>query len=110
MCAGAVGTQAPILAHDLRSIRLASPAAKNFCTTIFGLCPLPNTIPHTVNLTDPPAEAVTGTLGGRAGRRLRRSWRSSGRAPFQVVHISDVHVDRSYTVSTRPAVKAVHPV
>ncbi|BGP27692.1 hypothetical protein JCM10295v2_006667 [Rhodotorula toruloides] len=97
VCSGAVGTQAPILAHDLRSIRLASPAAKNFCTTIFGLCPLPNTIPHTVNLTEPPLEANTDTFDTRASRRVKKTWRSTGRPPFQVVHISDVHVDRSYT-------------
>lgn len=102
VCAGAVGTQAPILAHDLRSITLASPAAKNFCTTIFGLCPLPNTIPHTVNVSDRPAEAVAGDLAfsdRRArGHRVRKQWKSRGRKPFQVVHISDVHVDREYTV------------
>ncbi|CDR46236.1 RHTO0S12e01882g1_1 [Rhodotorula toruloides] len=97
VCAGAVGTQAPILAHDLRSIRLASPAAKNFCTTIFGLCPLPNTIPHTVNLTEPPVDAGAEMLNGHPPRRTRKIWRSKGRSPFQVVHISDVHVDRSYT-------------
>ncbi|GAA5985539.1 hypothetical protein JCM10908_007017 [Rhodotorula pacifica] len=102
VCAGAVGTQAPILAHDLRSITLASPAAKNFCTTIFGLCPLPNTIPHTVNVTERPAEALEEEAFAFArqqqpARRVRKKWESRGRAPFQIVHISDVHVDREYT-------------
>ncbi|GJN94375.1 hypothetical protein Rhopal_007454-T1 [Rhodotorula paludigena] len=110
VCAGAVGTQAPILAHDLRSIALASPAAKNFCTTIFGLCPLPNTIPHTVNLTEPPLDpndpdsgaALSEIDAARSGkrpqkrRRVAKEWKSLGRPPFQIVHISDVHVDRSY--------------
>lgn len=27
-----------------------------------------------------------------------RKWRSRGRKPFQVVHLSDVHVDRQYVV------------
>lgn len=39
---------------------------------------------------------------GRAeGReRVRRKWRDvgTGREPFKVVHISDVHVDRNYVV------------
>ncbi|GAA5877305.1 hypothetical protein JCM3774_001632 [Rhodotorula dairenensis] len=100
VCAGAVGTQAPILAHDLRSITLASPAAKNFCTTIFGLCPLPNTIPHTVNVTERPVDALDDGAfrsATRQGRRARKVWKSRGREPFQIVHISDVHVDREYT-------------
>ncbi|BGP43548.1 hypothetical protein JCM10449v2_007589 [Rhodotorula kratochvilovae] len=101
VCTGAVGTQAPILAHDLRSIALASPAAKNFCTTIFGLCPLPNTIPHTVNLTEPLLEpdhpdALQALAKGGDRRRVKKRWVSQGREPFQIVHISDVHVDRSY--------------
>ncbi|GAA5900911.1 hypothetical protein JCM8208_007562 [Rhodotorula glutinis] len=101
VCAGAVGTQAPILAHDLRSIRLASPAAKNFCTTIFGLCPLPNTIPHAVNLTAAPLEAnhphvLEAHKLGRSPPHVKKRWVSKGRTPFQIVHISDVHVDRSY--------------
>ncbi|GAA6057978.1 hypothetical protein JCM3770_004596 [Rhodotorula araucariae] len=102
VCTGAVGTQAPILAHDLRSIALASPAAKNFCTTIFGLCPLPNTIPYTVNLTEPLLEpdhpdALQALAKASDRRRVKKTWVSRGRDPFQIVHISDVHVDRSYT-------------
>jgi len=108
VCAGAVGTQAPILAHDLRSIRLASPAAKNFCTTIFGLCPLPNTIPHAVNLTAAPLDAdhpsaLEALAQGRTPH-VKKRWVSKGRKPFQIVHISDVHVDRSYAV--RPLVRS----
>ncbi|GAA5820218.1 hypothetical protein JCM10212_006785 [Sporobolomyces blumeae] len=101
VCAGAVGSQAPILAHDLRSMSLASHAAKNFCSTVFGLCPLQRTIPHTVNLTAAPVDpdsldaATTGATGALRPRVMKK-WKSRGRAPFQVVHISDVHVDRSY--------------
>ncbi|GAA5835842.1 hypothetical protein JCM5353_003368 [Sporobolomyces roseus] len=100
VCAGAVGTQAPILAHDLRSMSLASHAAKNFCSTVFGLCPLQQTIPHTVNLTEAPIEPDSFDFKAvRSGNRPRmaKKWKSRGRKPFQVVHISDVHVDRSYT-------------
>ena len=107
MCAGAVGTQAPILAHDLRSISLASHAAKNFCSTVFGLCPLQNTIPYDVQFDhhahDNETRGVVGTemVGGQTGggRGKGKEWRSRGRTPFQVVHLSDVHVDRSYAVS-----------
>ncbi|GAA5880774.1 hypothetical protein JCM1840_001369 [Sporobolomyces johnsonii] len=99
VCAGAVGSQAPILAHDLRSMSLASHAAKTFCSTVFGLCPLQKTIPHTVNLTDPPVEPEDFASqfkpdGPRP--RVAKRWQSKGREPFQVVHISDVHVDRNY--------------
>ncbi|GAA5973924.1 hypothetical protein JCM21900_004999, partial [Sporobolomyces salmonicolor] len=99
VCAGAVGSQAPILAHDLRSMSLASHAAKTFCSTVFGLCPLQKTIPHTVNLTDPPVEPEDFARqfkpdGPRP--RVAKRWESKGREPFQVVHISDVHVDRQY--------------
>ncbi|GAA5886496.1 hypothetical protein JCM16303_001431 [Sporobolomyces ruberrimus] len=101
VCAGAVGTQAPILAHDLRSMSLASHAAKNFCSTVFGLCPLQQTIPHAVNLTAAPValEAVDYEQVAVAGKmpRIAKRWTSQGRQPFQIVHISDVHVDRSYT-------------
>jgi hypothetical protein len=27
-------------------------------------------------------------------------WKSSGKAPFQVLHFSDVHIDRQYTVTS----------
>ncbi|GAA5907151.1 endopolyphosphatase [Sporobolomyces salmoneus] len=99
VCAGAVGTQAPILAHDLRSMSLASHAAKNFCSTVFGLCPLQKTIPHAVNLTAAPVSLEEFEAASLEGWRPRiaKEWKSRGREPFQVVHISDVHVDRSYT-------------
>ncbi|GAA5939981.1 uncharacterized protein JCM15063_004362 [Sporobolomyces koalae] len=100
VCAGAVGTQAPILAHDLRSMSLASHAAKNFCSTVFGLCPLQQTIPHNVNLTAAPVDLATAeatTLRGEDRPRIIKNWESRGRDTFQIVHISDVHVDRSYT-------------
>ncbi|GAA5905328.1 hypothetical protein JCM6882_003745 [Rhodosporidiobolus microsporus] len=109
VCLGAVGSQAPILAHDLRSIALASPAAKSFCSTVFGLCPLQRTREHLVQLEAVRAEevgaeewergralGVGGGEGGDGGSRVRRRWESKGGPTFKVVHISDVHVDRSY--------------
>lgn len=104
VCAGAIGTQAPILAHDLRSISLASPAAKNFCSTVFGLCPLQKTIPYTVQFTSSLEERkreleMSGMRsGGGGGVKEGKKWKSRGREPFKVVHLSDVHVDRNYLV------------
>ncbi|TNY17910.1 sphingomyelin phosphodiesterase [Rhodotorula diobovata] len=106
VCRGAVGTQAPILAHDLCSVGPSSLALNSFCATIFGLCPLPDTIPHIVNLTEPPLspEAVQAAgLRGRGeagGRRVAKQWVSNGRTPFQVVHITDTHVDREYAAGS----------
>lgn len=115
VCAGAVGTQAPILAHDLRSISLASHAAKNFCSTVFGLCPLQQVIPFEVKMQPPPrsgfglgragndnmsatvqTSSTEGALDVSSSHKPR--WRSRGRQPFKVVHLSDVHVDRQYLV------------
>lgn len=104
VCAGAVGTQAPILAHDLRHISLASHAAKNFCSTVFGLCPLQEVIPYSVAFASaaPTAQAVPDGSGDQAPLQTPvKKWVGRGRKPFQVVHLSDVHVDRKYVV--RPA-------
>ncbi|GJN93458.1 hypothetical protein Rhopal_006514-T1 [Rhodotorula paludigena] len=88
VCLGAVGTQAPILAHVLRAIDADSLAMNSFCSTIFGMCRLPATVPFTVPL---PPEIELGVNTSTAAR-----FNSSDREPFQVVHISDVHVDRDY--------------
>ncbi|GAA5892663.1 hypothetical protein JCM8208_005880 [Rhodotorula glutinis] len=105
VCAGAVGTQAPILAHVLRSVGSSALALNSFCASIFGLCPLPDTTPHTVNLTEPPSSRSDPSSSevrlGQADaveRRTVKHWVSRGREPFKVVHISDTHVDREYQV------------
>ena len=105
VCAGAVGTQAPILAHVLRSVGPSSLALNSFCASIFGLCPLPDTTPHKVELSEPPIELESASNGdmlraqaGAGSRRIAKQWVSTGREPFQVVHISDTHVDRQYKV------------
>ncbi|KAM0790378.1 hypothetical protein ACM66B_003260 [Microbotryomycetes sp. NB124-2] len=105
VCKGAIGTQAPILAHDLRSISLASHAAKNFCSTVFGLCPLQQVIPYSVQFEKPRGVAAAWTTTtplnndshqSRQLVRKHKKWVSRGRKPFQVLHLSDVHIDREY--------------
>lgn len=114
VCAGAVGTQAPILAHVLRSVGSSALALNSFCASIFGLCPLPDTTPHTVNLTEPPSSRSDPSSSevrlGQADaveRRTVKHWVSRGREPFKVVHISDTHVDREYQVRRLPAASEV---
>ncbi|TFK22448.1 sphingomyelin phosphodiesterase [Coprinopsis marcescibilis] len=83
VCEGAVGTQAPILAHDLRSIDPLGQTAKKLCDALFGLCQPPAVNTYRVPFPRPlPINPKTFT--------------SSGKAPFQVVHFSDIHIDRSY--------------
>ncbi|KAK4047454.1 hypothetical protein OIV83_005366 [Microbotryomycetes sp. JL201] len=106
VCRGAIGTQAPILAHDLRSISLASHAAKNFCSTVFGLCPLQQVIPYHVQFEKPKGvaaltppddqEKAIGKTYKTKHPHKHKKWVSRGRKPFQVLHLSDVHIDREY--------------
>ncbi|GAA5872365.1 hypothetical protein JCM8547_000909 [Rhodosporidiobolus lusitaniae] len=105
VCHGAVGTQAPILAHALRSISLGSPAAHGFCSAVMKLCPVKKTRERTVELSPLPEKEVgeeewqalqVEKENGTSVERVRRKWESTGRTPFKVVHISDVHVDRDY--------------
>lgn len=42
VCAGAIGLEGPILAHDLRSMAIPSKTSELFCLTIFGLCQWPD--------------------------------------------------------------------
>ncbi|KIP02824.1 hypothetical protein PHLGIDRAFT_277143 [Phlebiopsis gigantea 11061_1 CR5-6] len=84
VCAGAVGEQGPILAHALREISATGQTATKFCDAVFGLCA-------------PPAVNAFSVPFPKAAPAVPRAFASTGKAPFQVVHISDVHIDRSYT-------------
>ncbi|GAA5820840.1 hypothetical protein JCM11251_001839 [Rhodosporidiobolus azoricus] len=99
VCQGAVGSQAPIMAHVLRSVDLDSPSLQTFCSTVFGLCPLQDVKPRVLELSPLPTSNSSSRgdahEGGEAGRRRKR-WESKGGEPFQVVHISDSHVDWKY--------------
>lgn len=89
MCAGAVGEQGPILAHALREISATGQTATKFCDAVFGLCA-------------PPAVNAFSVPFPKAAPAVPKAFASSGRTPFQVVHISDVHIDRAYTVRCTP--------
>ncbi|CAN8096248.1 unnamed protein product [Discula destructiva] len=84
VCAGAIGLEGPILAHDLRSMGIPSKTSELFCLTIFGLCQWPDVdTSYTVSMSEKPANASRPE--------------SSGQTPLQIVHISDIHVDLNYT-------------
>ncbi|EIN09661.1 sphingomyelin phosphodiesterase [Punctularia strigosozonata HHB-11173 SS5] len=87
VCAGAIGEQGPILAHDLRQISATGQTASKFLDAVFGLCQPPAVNAFTVPF---PSAAPTNP----------KAFVSSGKAPFQVIHFSDVHIDRSYTVGS----------
>lgn len=84
VCAGAIGLEGPILAHDLRNMDIPSKTSELFCLTIFGLCQWPDVdTSFSVSMSAKPANASRPA--------------PSGQTPLQVVHISDIHVDRNYT-------------
>jgi hypothetical protein len=77
--AGAIGLEGPILAHDLREMTVGTKTSELFCLTIFGLCQWPDVdTSFTLDLGTKPDTS----------RPV-----SSGEAPIQVVHISDIHVE-----------------
>ena len=92
MCVGAIGEQGPILAHALRQMSATGQTATKFCDAVFGLCA-------------PPAVNAYSVPFPKAAPTSPKVFTSTGKAPFQVVHISDVHIDRSYTVRAVLAVR-----
>lgn len=84
VCEGAVGTQAPILAHALRSIDPLGHTATKVCDAIFGLC-------------QPPAVNSWKVPFPKPAPATPKAFVSTGKTPFQVVHFSDIHIDREYT-------------
>ncbi|KAF7872568.1 hypothetical protein EAF04_003488 [Stromatinia cepivora] len=84
VCAGAIGLEGPIIAHDLRKMSLGTPTSQLFCITFFGLCDFPAVTPYTVPF--PSAKPATQRPA------------VSGKTPLKIVHFSDIHVDREYQV------------
>ncbi|KAJ7913871.1 sphingomyelin phosphodiesterase [Mycena leptocephala] len=85
VCVGSISEQGPILAHALRSISVFGKTATKLCEGTFGLCQAPAVSPYTIPL--PKAS--------RPASAARMPFASTGKTPFQVVHFSDVHVDRN---------------
>ncbi|KAJ7675216.1 sphingomyelin phosphodiesterase [Mycena rosella] len=85
VCTGLIAREGPILAHDLRSINTTGQTAEKLCDALLGMCVTHPVNPFTVPFPKPaPAHPKVFT--------------SRGRAPFRVVHLSDVHIDRMYTI------------
>ncbi|KAF5311082.1 hypothetical protein D9619_007799 [Psilocybe cf. subviscida] len=83
VCEGLLSQQGPIIAHDLRHITALGQTSTKFCNAMFGLC------------QDPAVNAFK-VLFPKAAPTNPKTFVSSGKAPLQVVHFSDVHIDRSY--------------
>jgi sphingomyelin phosphodiesterase len=85
VCAGVVAGAGPVLGRDLRQINTTGPTAEKLCDALMGVCVSKAVTPFTVHFPK-PAPAYP------------KVFKSRGRAPFRVVHLSDVHIDREYTV------------
>lgn len=87
VCEGIIKTQGPIIAHDLRSINPLGQTATKLCDALLGLCQAPTVNKYTVSFPKPPPTNP-------------RKFITSGKTPFQVVHFSDIHIDRQYTTGS----------
>ncbi|KAJ6460506.1 sphingomyelin phosphodiesterase [Mycena sanguinolenta] len=87
VCTGIVGLHGPILAHDLRSINTIGQTAEKLCDALLGMCVTHPINPFTVPFPKPPPSNP-------------KKFISRGRPPIQVAHLSDVHIDRMYTVGS----------
>ncbi|KAJ7716970.1 sphingomyelin phosphodiesterase [Mycena maculata] len=84
VCAGVVAGAGPVLGQDFRQINVTGPTGEKLCSALMGVCFSNAVDPFTVQFPKPaPANPTV--------------FKSRGRAPFRVVHISDVHIDRGYT-------------
>lgn len=108
VCSGAVRSQAPILAHVLRTISPGSSSYRKICSSLLEMCAPPPLNQITLNFTSPPVPALA-AKDATSPVRIKKEWISRGRRPFQVAHLSDVHVDRKYAVSACRLVKNPAP-
>ncbi|KAJ7600702.1 sphingomyelin phosphodiesterase [Mycena floridula] len=91
VCTGFLASTGPIIAHDLRSINVSitgdGTAPNRLCDAVFGFCASSFVNPFTVPL--PPRTKSPKTVTNNEKREI-----------FRMAHISDVHIDREYTVGT----------
>ncbi|KAJ6577051.1 sphingomyelin phosphodiesterase [Mycena vulgaris] len=87
VCAGVVQGAGPVLGQDLRQINTTGPTAEKLCAALMGVCVSKEVIPFSVKFPK-PAPAYP------------KVFKSRGRTPFRVVHLSDVHIDREYTTGS----------
>ncbi|KAJ7153824.1 sphingomyelin phosphodiesterase [Mycena filopes] len=87
VCAGVVAGAGPVLGQALRQINTTGPTAEKLCDALMGVCVSKTPTPFSVQFPKPaPAHPKT--------------FKSRGRPPFRVVHLSDVHIDREYTTGS----------
>ncbi|KAK5745900.1 hypothetical protein LTR17_001029 [Elasticomyces elasticus] len=87
VCDGLQTLEAPSVSWALRQMDIPSRTAQVFCEVLYGLCPQPPVLNYTVPFPKPkPANATRPEVS-----RLE---------PIRVVHISDMHVDHSYTIGS----------
>ncbi|KAJ7336801.1 Metallo-dependent phosphatase-like protein [Mycena albidolilacea] len=84
VCAGVVAGAGPVLGQDLRRINTTGPTAEKLCDALMGVCASKAVTPFTVHFPKPPPA-------------YPKVFKSRGRTPFRVVHLSDVHIDHEYT-------------
>ncbi|KAI0030554.1 sphingomyelin phosphodiesterase [Vararia minispora EC-137] len=87
VCAGELSRTGPILAHSIRKFSIGGTTSQKFCNAVFGLCQEPSITPFSVPF---PSPAPTNP----------KKWVSKGNAPFQVVQLSDAHIDTQYVVGS----------
>jgi sphingomyelin phosphodiesterase len=83
VCDGLISSEGPIIAHDLRNMDFGSHTAEVLCANLVGLCDYPAPRPYTIEF---PKSKPNKTRPA-----------PSSEEPIQVVHITDTHVDLSYT-------------
>ncbi|KAF7304142.1 Saposin B-type domain-containing protein [Mycena indigotica] len=84
VCSGVVNGAGPVLATALRQINVTGPTGERLCGALMNVCTTKTPVPFTVPFPKPPPVHP-------------KVWKSRGRVPFRVAHLSDVHIDRGYT-------------
>jgi sphingomyelin phosphodiesterase len=82
VCAGSVALEGPIVAQQLRQMKIGSTTSKVFLSTFLGVCAYPSVDTYTVPFPSPkPA----------GNRRVPGT-----KTPLKVVQYSDIHIDQFY--------------